>query len=261
MQGKVSERLYKDANIERTKNRNSRFDHIRQARERAQQSVHLEEEFEELDYLQFYPEPQRTAILASLTAPPPDPLPPLDVTTISYYRRLSRPVFQTRLTGTVDLDPHLTHESLHLLSMLPDTAYPNFAGLTREFERDLRVYLSSKSRDIRTMAVIAAGNRILGREKDVVWMVEEDEGALWVLFNHVISEKASYQALLPYVLKVNPVAFRAFYEFSNVNGQESIAWFFENEEVVAALMSGLDSADAEVRNLTLRIFGNVLGED
>lgn len=95
----------------------------------------------------------------------------------------------------------------------------------------------------------------------MVWMVENDEEALWVLFNHVISEKASYQALLPYVLKVNPIAFRAFYELSNVNGQESIAWFFENEEVVAALMKGLESSDPEVRNLTLRIFGNVLGED
>lgn len=203
----------------------------------------------------------RAAILASLTAPPPEPLPPLDVSTISFYRRLSRPVFQTRLPGTTDLDPHLTHESLHLLSMLPDTAYPNFAGLTREFERDLRLYLSAKSKDIRTMAVIAAGNRILGREKEVVGMVEEDEGALWVLFNHVFSEKISYQTLLPYVLKVHPVAFRAFYELSNVNGQESIAWFFDNEDVVAALMSGLESADAEVRNLTLRIFGNVLGEE
>jgi hypothetical protein len=48
--------------------------------------------------------------------------------------------------------------------MLPDTAYPNFKGLKLEFERDLRVYLSAKSKDIRTMAVIASGNRILGRE-------------------------------------------------------------------------------------------------
>jgi hypothetical protein len=61
------------------------------------------------------------------------------------------------------------------------------------------------------MAVVAAGNRILGREKDVVAMVEEDEGTLWVLFNHVFSEKISYQALLPYILRVNPIAFRAFY--------------------------------------------------
>jgi hypothetical protein len=97
MQGKVSERLYKDANIERTRNRNSRFEQIRQAR--AHGFTHLEEEFEELDYLQFYSEPQRSAILASLTAPTPNPLPPLDVTTISYYRRLSKPVFQTRLPG------------------------------------------------------------------------------------------------------------------------------------------------------------------
>jgi hypothetical protein len=76
------------------------------------------------------------------------------------------------------------------------------------------------------MAVVAAGNRIIGKEKDVLFMVEQDEDAIWVLFNHVFSEKISYQALLPYIKKVNPVAFRAFYELSNVNGHESIAWFF-----------------------------------
>lgn len=133
MQGKVSERLYKDANIERTRNRNKRFDEIREAREKAQEKLHHSEEFEELDYLSYYPEAQRNAIITSLTALPPDTLPPLDPTTISYYRRLNRPVFQTRVPGATDLDPHLTHESLHILSMLSDSCYPNFAGLTREF--------------------------------------------------------------------------------------------------------------------------------
>jgi len=47
--------------------------------------------------------------------------------------------------------------------MLPDKDYPNFKGLTFEFERDLKLYLSAKSKDIRTMAVIAAGNRIIGK--------------------------------------------------------------------------------------------------
>lgn len=119
MQGKVSERLYKDANAERKRNRENLMNRMREERDIAQGMPHIDNEFEELDYLKLYPQLQRRAIIASLTAPPPDPLPPLDVTTISYYRRLSRPVFQTRQPGSTELDPHLTHESLHLLSMLP----------------------------------------------------------------------------------------------------------------------------------------------
>lgn len=111
------------------------------------------------------------------------------------------------------------------------------------------------------MAIIAAGNRVIGREKDILGLVEEEEGSLWVLFNHIFSEKISYQALLPYILRVNQVAFHAFYEFSNIKGHESIGWFFENEEVVGALMRGLQSQVAELRNHALRICGNVLGEE
>jgi hypothetical protein len=61
------------------------------------------------------------------------------------------------------------------------------------------------------MAIIAAGNRIIGKQDEILGLAEEDEGNLWVLFNHVISEKISYQRLLPYILKLNPIAFRAFY--------------------------------------------------
>lgn len=66
---------------------------------------------------------------------------------------------------------------------------------------------------------------------------------------------------MPYILRVNPIAFRAFYELSLVNGHESIAWFFDNDDVVTALIRGLECQEAEVRNLTLRILGNVLGEE
>lgn len=61
------------------------------------------------------------------------------------------------------------------------------------------------------MAIIAAGNRIIGKQDEILALAEEDEANLWVLFNHVISEKISYQRLLPYILKLNPIAFRAFY--------------------------------------------------
>ena len=61
------------------------------------------------------------------------------------------------------------------------------------------------------MAIIAAGNRIIGKQDEILGLAEEEEGNLWVLFNHVISEKICYQKLLPYILKLNPIAFRAFY--------------------------------------------------
>ena len=171
MQVKFSQLLRRSAQEARDNNRLKRFEQIRKARELAQEKLHAEEEFEELDYLSFYPQLQRKAITDSLKAPIPEPLPPIDPASISFYRRLNKPVFQTRVTGCSDLDHHLTHESLHLLSTLQENCYPNFKGLTNEFERDLKLYLSSKSHDVRTMAIIAAGNRVIGREKDVVEMV------------------------------------------------------------------------------------------
>lgn len=120
----------------------------------------------------------------------------------------------------------MTHESLHILSMAKDTDYPNFAALTKEFERDLKLYLSG-STDIHTMALIAAGNHIIGKEKDILTIAEGNISDIWVLFNHILSDKISYEALLPFVIKGSEVAFRALYEFSNTTGHESIAWFFD----------------------------------
>lgn len=111
------------------------------------------------------------------------------------------------------------------------------------------------------MALIAAGNHIIGKEKDILTIAEGNITDIWVLFNHIFSEKISYEALLPYVIKGSEVAFRALYEFSNITGHESIAWFFDKEEVVESLLKGLESLDLEIKRLALRIFGNVLGEE
>jgi hypothetical protein len=61
------------------------------------------------------------------------------------------------------------------------------------------------------MAIIAAGNHIIGREKDILALVEENITSLWVLFNHIFSEKISYKALLPFILKSSEIAYQAFY--------------------------------------------------
>lgn len=65
------------------------------------------------------------------------------------------------------------------------------------------------------MAIVAAGNHIIGKEKDVLSLVEEDNTALWVLFNHATAQKISYKALLPYILKGHKLAFEFFYNVSN----------------------------------------------
>jgi hypothetical protein len=35
------------------------------------------------------------------------------------------------------------------------------------------------------MAIIAAGNKVLGKEEDVISIAKEDENQLWVLINHI----------------------------------------------------------------------------
>lgn len=48
------------------------------------------------------------------------------------------------------------------------------------------MYLTVNSVDIREMAIIVAGNKIIGREQDILGIVEGDPQQLWVLVNHVL---------------------------------------------------------------------------
>jgi hypothetical protein len=49
------------------------------------------------------------------------------------------------------------------------------------------------------MAVIAAGNKIIGKEVEILKIVENDPQQLWVLINHIYEKKISFKALLKYV--------------------------------------------------------------
>ena len=82
------------------------------------------------------------------------------------------------------------------------------------------------------MAIVAAGNHILGKERDVLSLVEEDNSTLWVLFNHVTAQQISYKAFLPYIIKGNKLAFEYFYNIPNSTAHQAIDWFFDNEDVV-----------------------------
>lgn len=110
------------------------------------------------------------------------------------------------------------------------------------------------------MAIVAAGNHILGKERDVLQLVEEDNSSLWVLFNHVTAQKISYKAFLPFIIRGDKLAFEYFYNISNNTAHQAIDWFFDNEEVVESLLKAIYSNNYELKLLSLRIIGNVLGE-
>ncbi len=101
--------------------------------------------------------------------------------------------------------------------------FGNFKAVIREFERDLILYLKVQFKDIREMAVIAAGNKVLGREEDVLGLVQGqlDTELLWVLINHVYETKISCRYLFPFFLRKNKLAFKAFSELTNKIGDLS----------------------------------------
>lgn len=62
------------------------------------------------------------------------------------------------------------------------------------------------------MAVIAAGNKILGREADILGIVERDALQLWVLVNHIYENKISYTKLFPFLfIPQNEFPFKSLY--------------------------------------------------
>ena len=91
-------------------------------------------------------------------------------------------------------------------------------------------------------------------------MLSIEPNTVWVLFNHIFTSKIPYQALLPFILNGEEIAFQAFYELSNQEGHESISWLFDQDEVVDSLLRGLKSPNPKIKTLSLRIIGNVLGE-
>lgn len=80
----------------------------------------------------------------------------------------------------------MTYESLLMLGHTEASNFGNYKGVVKEFERDFKSYLKVESKDIREMAMIAAGNKILGKEEDVLSLTKDNNTEfLWVLINHV----------------------------------------------------------------------------
>lgn len=68
------------------------------------------------------------------------------------------------------------------------------------------------SKDIREMATIAAGNKILGRGKDILVIVKNNpQEDLWILVNHIYENKIGCKHIFPYLRDGYVLAFKALY--------------------------------------------------
>ena len=98
----------------------------------------------------------------------------------------------------------MTYESLLMLGHTDAKDFGNYGALVKEFERDLKWYLKVDSKDIREMAIVAAGNKILGQEDDILGLLRDGNTEfLWVLINHTYENKISSRYMMPFFLKKN----------------------------------------------------------
>ena len=165
-------------------------------------------------YLSHYDSQTRQILIDSLKEPIPDPLPPPSLFTISFYRRLGRPCYVTRLGGKEGLkDPHLTYESLWILAGLEEVEdLAEYKQIVKEFQEELPGYLASEWPEIKEMAIIAAGNRIIGKPEDIIGIVAADEKQLWVMINHIYERKILNAAYLYHFMeKGMAIAFRTIF--------------------------------------------------
>lgn len=64
------------------------------------------------------------------------------------------------------------------------------------------------------MAVIAAGNKIIGKEEQILALVEQDTRQLWVLANHVYEGKISFTRLFSLIPLQHELALKTLFELS-----------------------------------------------
>lgn len=64
------------------------------------------------------------------------------------------------------------------------------------------------------MAVITAGNKIIGKEQEILNIVKKDPKQLWVLANHIYDNKISYRQLFPFILAYEELAFKTLFELT-----------------------------------------------
>lgn len=110
------------------------------------------------------------------------------------------------------------------------------------------------------MAMIAAGNKILGKEKDIEKIVQLDPKQMWVIINHIYERKIHSSNLFQYLSDNNEIVFRSLFEMSNSNDDEIIQAIMKNDQVLENMIANLQNYNAEIRKYCLRIIGNILAE-
>lgn len=69
--------------------------------------------------------------------------------------------------------------------------------------------------EIKEMAIIVTGNKILGKDEDILNIVSNDTSQLWVLVNHVLERKISFEYLFKFLDEENTIILCTIYEMTN----------------------------------------------
>lgn len=72
------------------------------------------------------------------------------------------------------------------------------------------------------MAIIASGNKIIGKESDIIVIVESDFKQMWVLINHIYAKNISFKKLFKYISREDETIYKTLYELTNNKADESI---------------------------------------
>lgn len=114
-----------------------------------------------------------------------------------------------------------------------------YPEIVKRFEEELPLYLSSPYPEIKEVAIIAAGNKILGKPQQIMDIVKENETMIWVLINHIYERKIMSSALYEYLKKGLPMAYRTVFEMTNNYKDEIIDSILQDEDVLSTIVDAL----------------------
>ena len=167
-------------------------------------------------------------------------------------------VFRTR-DADGNLEPHLLYESLWMLGAVEEKSYENYGLVVKQFEEELPLYLGSNSRDIREMAIIVAGNKAIGKEADILKVVEADPQQFWVLANHILEKRIGPHLLLPTLAQPHPVPLQILELLTNQRNDPVTVALLEAVPL-QALIKTTHHPSPEIHIYAIRIIGNVAAE-
>ncbi len=78
------------------------------------------------------------------------------------------------------------------------------------------------------MCTIAAGNKIIGRQKQIQKMVSVDSKQMWVLINHIYEHKIGLTHIFNYLKDYNQIIYKSIFEMSNTNDDDIISYIMNN---------------------------------